>query len=85
MEIYFQLSERELIKAIRKMLENGDLELALETAIAAEKRYPSNSTITELKVAAADRLRNMAQFFDPFKFTVYTQIAEREHPGMPEN
>jgi glyoxylase-like metal-dependent hydrolase (beta-lactamase superfamily II) len=80
---YFRLSSREVVNGLRRMIDGGDLELALETALAAETRYPSNAAITQMRREAADRLRSQSQFFDPFKFTVYTEIAGREHPGMP--
>ncbi len=81
--LYFDLSAREVERGLRRMMDNGDLELALETAIAAEGRYSDNSDLTLLRREIADRLRSQVQFFDPFKFTVYTEIAGREHPGMP--
>lgn len=83
LDLYFNLSAGEAAQAIERMLDQGDLELALETAIAAETRYDGDARFPELRRDAADRLRAMVQFFDPFKFTIYTEIAGREHPGMP--
>ena len=81
LERYFDLSAGEAARAIERMIANGDLELALETAIAAEGRYQKASRFKELRREAADRLRLTVQFFDPFRFTIYTEIAGREHPG----
>jgi glyoxylase-like metal-dependent hydrolase (beta-lactamase superfamily II) len=83
LEQYFRLSAHEVANGLRRMIDGGDLELALETALAAETRYPQHAPIANTRREAADRLRSQAQFFDPFKFTVYTEIAGREHPGMP--
>lgn len=83
LELYFGLSANQTARAIEAMLDNGDLELALETAVAAEDRFPDNPRLAALRQTAADRLRGLVQFFDPFRFTIYTEIADREHPAMP--
>lgn len=83
LDMYFNLTRSQTVEAIEAMLDNGDLELALETAIAAETRYPADARFADLRQTSADRLRAMVQFFDPFKFTIYTEISGREHPGMP--
>ena len=83
LEVHFGLSANQIARGVRSMIDAGDLELALQTAIAAEGRYPNARPLAELRREAADRLRNLEQFFNPFSFTVYTQIAGRDHPGMP--
>ena len=83
LDMYFRLSASEVEHGLQRMIDNGDLELALQTAIAAEMRYPDRPGIRAIRQDAADRLRSQVQFFDPFKFVVYTEIADREHPGMP--
>ena len=79
LELYLDLSEKQVARALKKMLENGDNELALQIAIAAETRYGKDGRISPLKEEAADRLRSSVQFFDPFKFVTYTEIIEKEH------
>ncbi len=79
LQLYLGLSGNQVAKALRKMMDNGDNELALQMAIAAEGRYPANRKIKRLKEEAADRLRSSVQFFDPFKFVTYTEIIEKEH------
>ncbi len=76
---YFGLSVNEVENGLQKMLNNGDNELALQMAVAAEARYQNNRGITALKLKAADRLRSAAQFFDPFKFVTYTELIGKEH------
>ncbi|WP_165819368.1 MBL fold metallo-hydrolase [Flagellimonas aquimarina] len=76
---YLGLSGNQVANALRKMMDNGDNELALQMAVAAEGRYPMNLKIKKLKEEAADRLRSSVQFFDPFKFVTYTEIIEKEH------
>ena len=53
-------------------------ELALVLAVAAEGRY-DDGAIAALTREAADRLRSTSQFFDPFKFVVYTELIGVEH------
>lgn len=79
LELYLNLSGKQVAKALKKMICNGDNELALQMAIAAESRYPENKKIKNLKEEAADRLRSGVQFFDPFKFVTYTEMIGKEH------
>ena len=83
LDIYLDLSGREVEKALRRMLDGGDVELALQMAIAAEARYSNSAAITRLKEEAGDRLRSSFQFFDPFKFTTYTELIGKEHSPIP--
>jgi len=53
-------------------------------AVAAEKRYPGDQDIVLLKRKVADRLRSSVQFLDPFKFTVYSEIAGKATKPMPD-
>jgi hypothetical protein len=79
LQLYLGLSATEVVDALQKMIAGGDNELAFRIAIAAEKRYTANKTITNLKEEAADRIRSAAQFFDPFKFISYTEMIGKEH------
>ncbi len=79
LQLYLGLSGNQVAKALKQMLHNGDNELALQMATAAESRYPTNEKIKRLKEEAADRLRSSVQFFDPFKFVTYTEIIGKEH------
>ncbi|MCZ6694106.1 MAG: MBL fold metallo-hydrolase [Bacteroidetes bacterium] len=79
LDLYLGLSVGEVEKMLRKTLDNGDNELALQMAVAAEIRYTKNQKIKLLKEEAADRLRSDVQFFDPFKFATYTEIIHQEH------
>lgn len=83
LKVYLDLSAREVVNALQRMLEGGDNELALQMAGAAEARYPGNDEIIRLKRQAADRLRSAAQYFDPFKFVTYTEIIGQEHQSIP--
>jgi glyoxylase-like metal-dependent hydrolase (beta-lactamase superfamily II) len=77
--IYLDLSAENIHQALEKMINNGDNELALKMAVAAEQGYGSTIAISQLKEEAANRLRSSAQFFDPFKFVVYTEMINKQH------
>lgn len=83
LERHFGLSANGAAKAIRKMLRDGDNELALKFAIAAEQRFGPGPALTALKQEAGDRLRSAIQFFDPFRFVTYTEMIGQEHKPMP--
>ncbi len=83
LELYLGLSEGQVEDVLRRMIDGGDNELALQFAVAAEKRYQENLGIIQLKEEAADRLRSAAQFFNPFKFVVYTEMIGKEHKPIP--
>lgn len=83
LEKYLGLSTGVVADALQKMISNGDNELALKMAVAAETRYGADASIQQLKTEAANRLRSSAQFFDPFKFVVYTEMVNLEHKPMP--
>lgn len=83
LENYLGLSANEVEVALRAMLDGGDNELALQMAVAAEARYQDKTNITRLMEEAADKLRGAAQFLDPFKFVVYTELIGKEHLPIP--
>jgi len=80
---YLGFTAGQTASALRKMIRDGDNELALKFAIAAERRFGPNPALTGLKREAADRLRSAVQFFDPFRFVTYTEMIGQEHKPMP--
>ncbi|MEY1554350.1 MBL fold metallo-hydrolase [Yoonia sp. R2331] len=80
---YLGLNEAQVAKGLRRMIAAGDNELALQMAVAAEQAFGTAPRITESKGAAIDRLRSVAQFTDPFRFTAYSEIIDCPHPAMP--
>ncbi len=84
LKTYLNLSEAEVVTVLRKMIKNGDLELALYLSTAAQNRYKNSEAITDLREEAADRLRSISQFFDPMKFAVYAEMINKEHKMMPD-
>ena len=84
LDLYLQLSARQVEMALGRMIDGGDNQLALQMAVAAEQRFPGNAGIKARKEEAANRLRSAAQFFDPFAFTTYTELMGVEHAPIPE-
>ncbi len=77
--VYLDLSPKQVAKALQKIIANGDNELALHLAVAAEQRFPADQEIIQIKQESADRLRSSIQFFDPFKFVTYSEMINKEH------
>ena len=75
---YLKLSPGEVAAALRRMIDAGDNELALNMALAALRHYGDEPKLQALLVEAADQLRSENQFINPFKYTVYSEIAGRE-------
>ena len=82
LERYLSLTAGASAKMLRKMLDEGDNELALRFAVAAERRFGADDRIIDAKQEAADRLRSAAQFTDPFRFVTYTELSGRTHGPM---
>jgi glyoxylase-like metal-dependent hydrolase (beta-lactamase superfamily II) len=83
LEKYLGLTGEKAAGLLRRMIANGDNELALQFAVAAEQRFGATPSIIAAKEDAADRLRSGAQFVDPFKFTTYSEIIGRQQKPMP--
>lgn len=83
LDIYLRLSPGEIERALGRMIDGGDNQLALQMAVAAEQRFPAHEGIMRKKKDAADRLRSAVQFFDPFAFTTYTELMGVEHNPIP--
>ncbi|MEE8135577.1 MAG: MBL fold metallo-hydrolase [Thermodesulfobacteriota bacterium] len=78
---YFGLSEKNIISAIEKMMQSGDYELALKTSTWALTQYDS-SEIKALREQTFLKLKEKYQFANPFKFFIYSELAENETPQL---
>jgi glyoxylase-like metal-dependent hydrolase (beta-lactamase superfamily II) len=76
--VHLKLDASDIAGLVHDLIDGGDNELALKMAVAGLRRYPNHSDIIAAKVRAADRLRALSQYLDPFKFTVYSEIAGDE-------
>ncbi|MFY0679618.1 MAG: MBL fold metallo-hydrolase [Thalassovita sp.] len=82
LDLYLDLSPKEIGKALNRMVDAGDNELAFKMALAARQRFGDNAHIDAPLSRAADQLRVAAQFFDPFKLTAYSEMSRRELAPM---
>ena len=79
---YFGLSEKQLKRAIEKMLENGDYELASKTVQWALTQYLDSQELETLKKQTFTKLVEKYQFISPFKIGLYAYTAEQEFPQL---
>ena len=81
---YLDLSDTQLARAIEKMLNSGDHELALRTATWALAQNPSSEALKTLHQRAGLKLKEKHQEFSPFKFVVYSDVIQDETPMLPD-
>jgi glyoxylase-like metal-dependent hydrolase (beta-lactamase superfamily II) len=80
---YLGLSDTQLARAIEKMLNSGDHELALRTAIWALAQNPSSEALKMVHRRAGLKLKEKHQELSPFKFVVYSDVIHHETPMLP--
>jgi hypothetical protein len=79
---YLELSEKELAKAIEKMVSNGDHELAARMLTGALAQYPDSKELARLKEKTFLKLKEKYQEFNPFKFIIYSELIGSETPQL---
>ncbi len=79
---YLELSEKELAKAVEKMVNNGDYEIAARIVIGALTQYPDSKKLGILKEKTFLKLKEKYQEFNPFKFIIYSEIIRNETPQL---
>jgi len=65
---YLELSEKQLVAAIDKMLKSGDYELAARVVTWSLTQYPASEALTKRKEDTFLKLKEKYQAFNPFKF-----------------
>jgi glyoxylase-like metal-dependent hydrolase (beta-lactamase superfamily II) len=63
------------VTAAATLANQGDLALALEVLIPGLLRHPDSGELAELRQAVLVRLMEQRQFWDPFGFQVYAELA----------
>ena len=66
------------VTAAATLAGQGDLVLALEVLAPGLLRHPDSRELAELRQAVLVRLMEQRQFWDPFGFQVYTELANAE-------
>ncbi|MCZ6680139.1 MAG: MBL fold metallo-hydrolase [Candidatus Poribacteria bacterium] len=79
---YLKRSESDLKRAIKKMLQSGDYELAAKTAGWALTQYRDSRGLAQLRKRAFTKLVEKYQIINPFKLGLYSHKAEYETPQL---
>jgi glyoxylase-like metal-dependent hydrolase (beta-lactamase superfamily II) len=69
---YFGISERQLVNATKRMIADGNYELAAATLDWARGRFPESQSLKEQERLTYLKLMEKYQQFNPFKFIVYS-------------
>jgi len=76
--LYLELEADELAEALRRMVDNGDHELAAKVSEWAVAHYGKVAVLEEQRERAYTKLREKHQNLNPFKFIAYSQMIEAE-------
>ena len=74
---YLGVSESRLAGAVRRMIADGNYELAAEALDWTKGRFPRSHSLSELEQQVYFKLCEKYQGFSPFKFIVYTDRMEK--------
>jgi glyoxylase-like metal-dependent hydrolase (beta-lactamase superfamily II) len=66
------------VTAAATLADQGDLTLALDVLAPGLLRHPDSRELAELRQAVLARLMEQRQFWDPFGFQVYAELADAE-------
>jgi len=69
---YLGLSERQLVKAIERMIGDGSYELAATTLEWTKGRFTGSKSLDDLRRLTYLKLMEKYQEFNPFKFIIYS-------------
>jgi glyoxylase-like metal-dependent hydrolase (beta-lactamase superfamily II) len=79
---YLGLSERQLARAVQRMIADGKHELAASVVEATRGRYPERGEMAAAGRLAYLKLMEKYQEFNPFKFIIYADKAGEQVPPM---
>lgn len=71
---YLGISEQKLVKAVKQMLSDGHPEAALKMVRWGLTSHKNSSKLLKLQRQALITLRSRAQFTDPFKLVIYSEM-----------
>lgn len=79
---YLGVSERQLVKAAKRMIEDGQLELAATMLDWTRERFAGSKAVDEVNRLAYLKLMEKYQEFNPFKFIIYSGQINVKAPQM---
>jgi len=80
---YLGLSERQLTRALQRMIADGKYELALSLLESSRGRFVQSKSVAEAERLIYLKLMEQYQNTDPFKFILYSAKAGEQTPQMP--
>jgi hypothetical protein len=80
---YLDVSESRLAAAVRRMIDDGNYELAAQALEWTKGRFPGSRSLSELERQVYSRLAEKYQGFSPFKYIVYTERMSRVAQTKP--
>jgi alkyl sulfatase BDS1-like metallo-beta-lactamase superfamily hydrolase len=80
---YLGLSERQLTRALQRMITDGKYELALSLLESSRGRFVQSKSVAEAERLIYLKLMEQYQNTDPFKFILYSAKAGEQTPQMP--
>ena len=79
---YLGVSEDQLVHAARRMIADGNYELAAEALDWTKTRFPASRSLRDQERLAYEKLMEKYQAFNPFKFIIYSWKAEPPPPSV---
>ena len=79
---YLDLSDTALASALERMIERGDHHLAERVARWGRASYPDSERLAAVQQDAALRLKGKYQSINPFKFILYSELANDPTPQL---
>jgi glyoxylase-like metal-dependent hydrolase (beta-lactamase superfamily II) len=79
---YLGVSERQLVKATKRMIADGKYELAATVLEWTKDRFARSNSLEEVRRLAYLKLMEKYQEFNPFKFIIYSGQIDQRVPQM---
>jgi len=79
---YLGLSERQLVKAVERLVADGKYELAASLLESSESRFKGSASVAKAKRLVYLKLMEKHQNTDPFKFIIYSGKIGEQTPQM---
>ena len=79
---YLGLSERQLVKAVERLVADGKYELAASLLESSESRFKDSASVAKAKRLVYLKLMEKHQNTDPFKFIIYSGKIGEQTPQM---
>jgi glyoxylase-like metal-dependent hydrolase (beta-lactamase superfamily II) len=79
---YLGISERQLVKAVERMIADGSYELAATTLEWTKDRFAESKSLDEVRRLTYLKLMEKYQEFNPFKFIIYSGQIHAQVPQL---